>query len=59
MAVKKLVDKIQEYFEIEMYFDFHGHSKKKNIFFFGPNYPLMDPNYYRCRVFPKIFAKNL
>ncbi len=42
-----------------MYFDFHGHSKKKNIFFFGPNYSLTEPNYYRCRVFPKILSKNL
>lgn len=59
MAIKKIIDKIQDDYEIEMYFDFHGHSKKKNMFFFGPNYSLMDPNYYKCRVFPKILSKNL
>lgn len=42
-----------------MYFDFHGHSKKKNIFFFGPAYSVADANYYRCRVFPKILSRNL
>lgn len=35
-------------------YDFHGHSKKKNTFFYGPAYLLSDPNYYKCRVLAKI-----
>ncbi len=40
-----------------MYLDFHGHSTKKNIFIYGPDYGLVDPKYMLCRVFPKLVSK--
>lgn len=40
-----------------MYLDFHGHSRKKNTFFYGPSFPIHEPNYYKCRIFPKLIEK--
>ncbi len=40
-----------------MLFDFHGHSRKKNMFLFGPNYNITQPEYYRSRVFPKFLSQ--
>lgn len=42
-----------------MYLDFHGHSKNKNVFLYGPNYTISEMNYYKCRVFPKILDKKI
>ena len=39
-----------------MYLDFHGHSRKKNVFMFGPDYNITQPDYYKCRVFPKLLS---
>ena len=39
-----------------MYLDFHGHSQKKNMFMFGPNYNITQSLYYKCRVLPKILS---
>ena len=41
---------------IEMFLDIHGHSKKKNMFMFGPDYNITQPEYYKCRVFPKLLS---
>jgi cytosolic carboxypeptidase protein 2/3 len=40
-----------------MYLDFHGHSRKKNTFFYGPAYGISEPNYYKCRILPKLIEK--
>lgn len=40
-----------------MYFDFHGHSRKKNTFFYGPAYQISHPNYLKSRILPKIVEK--
>lgn len=40
-----------------MYLDFHGHSRKKNTFFYGPAYGISEPNYYKSRIFPKMIEK--
>ena len=29
-----------------MFLDFHGHSIKKNVFMYGPEFPIIDKNYY-------------
>ena len=41
-----------------MYFDFHGHSRKKNTFFYGPAYNVSEPDYYKCRILPKLIEKR-
>lgn len=40
-----------------MYLDFHGHSTKKNIFIYGPDYKLIDSQYLLSRVLPKTISK--
>jgi len=40
-----------------MFLDFHGHSRKKNTFLYGPNYPLSNSEYYKSRVFPRLIEK--
>lgn len=40
-----------------MYLDFHGHSRKKNTFFYGPSYSIHEPNYYKCRILAKLIEK--
>jgi len=40
-----------------MFFDFHGHSRKKNTFLYGPVYTLSDSEYYKSRVFTKMIEK--
>lgn len=39
-----------------MFMDLHGHSLKKNIFAYGPEFPIFDINYYKCRILPKILT---
>jgi hypothetical protein len=29
-----------------MFLDFHGHSIKKNVFMYGPEYPITEKYYY-------------
>lgn len=38
--IKKWITKLQKKTEIALYLDFHGHSRRKNTFFYGPNYPI-------------------
>jgi len=37
-CIKKLINHLQqeEEFEIALYLDLHGHSRNKNVFFYGP-----------------------
>lgn len=39
-----------------IYLDLHGHSVKKNIFFYGPDYSISHPFYMKCREFGKILG---
>lgn len=39
-----------------MFIDMHGHSVKKNVFIYGPEYPISDNVYYECRELPRILA---
>lgn len=57
-AIKSLVTSLkQEYRSRLMFFiDFHGHSVRKNVFIYGPEYDIWEPNYYRTRILPKILA---
>jgi len=34
----------------------HGHSRKKNVFIYGPHYPLHSEKYYKMRIIPKLLA---
>lgn len=41
-----------------MFIDLHGHSVKKNIFSYSPEFSMWDINYYKSRLFPKLLNDN-
>ena len=57
-ALKELVAETKKTFgnNLIMFLDLHGHSVKKNIFAYGPEYPIFDINYFKCRLLPKLFS---
>lgn len=54
--LKQFVSRIQRTHELHMFLDFHGHSQKKNCFVFGPDYPLSDLRYLKCKILPKLLS---
>lgn len=58
-AVKKLVkDVLGQNQRIFAFIDMHGHSRKKNIFMYGPQYPIHDARYLKLRVLPKLMSEQ-
>lgn len=59
-AVKNLVNSLKAEFKSRLLFflDFHGHSVRKNVFIYGPEYDIWEHNYYRTRMLPKIIASK-
>lgn len=57
-GLKQLVLSLKSEFKNRFIFflDFHGHSIKKNVFLYGPQYDIWENNYYRTRIFPKLLA---
>ena len=55
--VKDLAKRLMNSYGLFMYLDFHGHSRKKNTFFYGPSYSIHEPNYYKSRILPKLVEK--
>lgn len=41
-----------------IFLDFHGHSAKKNVFVYGPDYAIDSPFYLPSRLLPKIISKK-
>jgi len=39
-------------------FDIHGHSRKKSIFIYGPEYALHSDRYFKARILPKLLDEN-
>lgn len=55
--MKTLIARLQKKYGVLVFLDFHGHSRKKNTFFYGPAYPICHREYYRCRAFPRLIEK--
>jgi hypothetical protein len=53
-AIKRMVKAFSKEREIALYCDFHGHSRRKNIFMYGNNYSEKPDT---TRVFPYILSK--
>ena len=51
---KKLIDSFSKERELACFCDFHGHSRRKNIFMYGCNNPNSPED---TRIFPFIFSK--
>jgi len=56
-AIKNLLTNLSAH-NILGYFDFHGHSKKKCVFIYGPYYPLHSPRYLQVRVFANLLGSR-
>jgi hypothetical protein len=46
----------RKYKRVAMFLDLHGHSVKKNVFIYGPEYPISDNSYYECRELPRLLS---
>jgi hypothetical protein len=53
-----LKSQIQSTKDILTYLDFHSHSKKKGVFFYGPYFPLHSEFHCKIRVIPKLLSEN-
>lgn len=59
MEIKKLIQKVRNASNHPpfIFLDLHGHSVKKNLFIYGPEYPIYSPNYLKCRVLAKLMSE--
>jgi hypothetical protein len=60
VGIKQLIERIKatstEQDPILSFIDMHGHSRKKNVFIYGPYYPLHNNKYFKMRVIPKLIS---
>lgn len=40
------------------FIDMHGHSRKKNVFMYGPQMPLHSDKYLKMRVIPRLLSEE-
>lgn len=59
-ALKELVRSMKTIYNnrLLIFLDLHGHSVKKNVFAYGPEYPIFDINYFKCRLMPKLLSTS-
>ena len=62
-SVQAMVDLVKEIAldkkdMIFAYIDFHGHSQRKSVFCYGPEFPIHSENYFKARIIPKILSKK-
>ena len=51
-------DQYDENKSIMAFIDMHGHSWKKNVFMYGPQYPIHDIRYFKIRLLPKLMGEE-
>lgn len=56
--IKELLSKTQSNGGLFTFLDLHAHSRKKNVFIYGPHYPLHSDKYYKMRVLPKLLSER-
>lgn len=44
--------------DIVAFIDMHGHSRKKNVFIYGPQFPIHSDKYLRMRIIPKLLSEE-
>ena len=52
--IKKL--KYEQKHKVTYFLDFHGHSLKKNVFFYGPEYDIWSVKYDKAKILPKLLS---
>ena len=56
-AMKKMVEELRaKKIKVWAYLDFHGHSTKKNVFIYAPEFPVHSPYYYKNKILPKLIS---
>lgn len=60
IALKDLVIKEKREFKsnLLLFLDFHGHSIKKNVFMYGPEFPITERHYYESKILPKLLSHH-
>lgn len=60
MNLKNFVIKLkkEEKMKIIYFLDFHGHSIKKNVFLYGPEYDIWSTKFERAKILPKTIASK-
>lgn len=56
--LKEITVKAEEPEPIASFVDIHGHSRKKSVFMYGPNYPLHSAKYLKARILPKLLDEK-
>jgi murein tripeptide amidase MpaA len=44
--------------DVLAFIDMHGHSRKKNVFIYGPQVPLHSTHYFKMRIIPKLLSEE-
>jgi|JI6StandDraft_1071083.scaffolds.fasta_scaffold01920_15 hypothetical protein len=59
-ALKDLVVKCKREYKnnLLLFLDFHGHSIKKNVFMYGPEFPITERYYYESKILPKLLGRR-
>ena len=59
-SLKELVLRLKGEFKSRLliFLDLHGHSVKKNVFLYGPEYDIWETNYYKTRILPKLISNK-
>jgi len=62
VAIRKLLSDINkrstELYPICSFVDIHGHSRKKSVFMYGPDYALYSNKYFKMRILPKLLDEQ-
>jgi hypothetical protein len=65
VAIKKLFRELKSEFGPNFlnencflgFIDLHGHSRRKNVFVYGPYYQIHHDNYLKMRILPKLLSE--
>lgn len=58
--LKKYLQKCKNIYgnDFNLFMDFHGHTVKKNVFTYGPQFIISDTRYYESKLLPKLIGRK-
>jgi len=59
-GIMDYVGKLKSKYKDKLLFliDIHGHSSRKNSFFYGPEFSIIEEEYTKCRLLPRYYAQR-